>query len=180
MLLMGRGIPCLYYGTELGFDTRCEPDGKVRQDMPGGWAEDERSAFEAGGRTDDEQAWFDHVRGLLNLRRQHPAAFQGGMEHFFPKRGVYGFARTDDNVRVVTLVNAASEARPLPWDNLEDWLDGAASVEELQGDGSLKDRGCAVHRAARIVGAQSLGRHAMNAASAWRQGSGTGIVAWVW
>ena len=41
-------------------------------------------------------------------------------------------------MRVVTLVNAASEARPLPWDNLEDWLDGAASVEELQGDGSLK------------------------------------------
>jgi len=26
----------------------------------------------------------------------------------------------------------------LPLDNLEDWLDGAASVEELQGDGSLK------------------------------------------
>ena len=138
MLLMGRGIPCLYYGTELGFDTRCEPDGKVRQDMPGGWAEDERSAFEASGRRDDEQAWFDHVRGLLNLRRQHPAAFQAGMEHFFPKRGVYGFARSDDNVRLVTLVNAASEARPLPWDNLEAWLDGAASVEELQGDGSLK------------------------------------------
>ncbi len=138
MLLMGRGIPCLYYGTELGFDTRCEPDGKVRQDMPGGWAQDERSAFEAGDRTDDEQAWFNHVRGLLNLRRQHPAAFQGGMEHFFPRRGVYGFARSDDNVRVVTLVNAASEARPLPWDNLEAWLDGAASVEELQGDGSLK------------------------------------------
>ena len=138
MLLMGRGIPCLYYGTELGFDTHCEPDGKVRQDMPGGWAEDERSAFEASGRRDDEQAWFDHVRGLLNLRRQHPAAFQAGMEHFFPKRGVYGFARSDDNVRVVTLVNAASEARPLPWENLEAWLDGAASVEELQGDGSLK------------------------------------------
>ncbi len=138
MLLMGRGTPCLYYGTELGFDTRCEPDGKVRQDMPGGWAQDERSAFEASGRLDDEQAWFNHVRGLLNLRRQHPAVFKGGMEHFFPKRGVYGFARSDDNVRVVTLVNAASEARPLPWDNLEAWLDGAVSVEELQGDGSLK------------------------------------------
>ena len=60
------------------------------------------------------------------------------MEHFFPRRGVYGFARTDDNVRVITLVNSASEVRPLPWDNLEAWLDGAESVEELQGDGSLK------------------------------------------
>ena len=60
------------------------------------------------------------------------------MEHFFPKRGVYGFARTDGHVRVVTLVNAASEARPLPWDNLEAWLDGATRVEELQRDGSSK------------------------------------------
>ena len=90
MLLMGRGMPCLYYGTELGFDTRCEPDGKVRQDMPGGWAEDKRSAFEVGGRTEEEQAWFDQVHGLLNLRRQHPAAFQGGMEHFFPSAASMG------------------------------------------------------------------------------------------
>ena len=139
MLLMGRGMPCLYYGTELGFDTRCEPDGKVRQDMPGGWVEDDRSGFEASERNKNQQAWFDHVHGLLNLRRQHAQAFQGGMEHFFPKRGVYGFARTDEHVCIVTLINAAAENRPIPWANLETWLEGASGVEELQANGSLKD-----------------------------------------
>ena len=137
MLLMGRGTPCLYYGTELGFDTRCEPDGKVRQDMPGGWAEDNRDAFTAEGRTPDEQRWFDHIQGLLRIRNAYPRAFQGGMEHFFPKRGVYGFTREQDDVRIVTLVNAAAEERELPWANLAPWLADAIAVEALQSNGTL-------------------------------------------
>ena len=139
MLLMGRGMPCLYYGTELGFDTRCEPDGKVRQDMPGGWAADERNAFESSGRTAEEQAWYDHVYGLLALRRDHPQAFQGGMEHFFPKQGVYGFAREQEDVRIVTVVNAASETRELPWANIAPWVADARQTMELQADGSRID-----------------------------------------
>ena len=137
MLLMGRGTPCLYYGTELGFDTRCEPDGKVRQDMPGGWTEDDRDAFSAEGRTPDEQPWFDHIQGLLRIRNVYPRAFQGGMEHFFPKRGVYGFSREQDDVRIVILVNAAAEERELPWANLAPWLADAIAVEALQPDGTL-------------------------------------------
>lgn len=137
MLLMGRGTPCLYYGTELGFDTRCEPDGKVRQDFPGGWAEDNRNAFSAEGRTPQESEWFSHVQGLLSLRQAFPRAFQGGLEHFFPKRGIYGFSREQDDVRIVTLVNAADETRSLPWGNLEPWVQDAVAMERLQPDGTL-------------------------------------------
>ena len=137
MLLMGRGIPCLYYGTELGFATRCEPDGKVRQDMPGGWPEDSRDAFSAAGRTAQEQSWYDLIHGLLALRQSYPEAFQGGLEHFFPKRGVYGFAREQDDARIVILVNAASESREVPWGNVGPWIEGGASVRELQKDGTL-------------------------------------------
>ena len=137
MLLMGRGTPCLYYGTELGFDTRCEPDGKVRQDFPGGWPEDDRNAFAAEGRTPEESVWFDHVHGLLSIRKAFPRAFQGGLEHFFPKRGVYGFSREQDDVRIVTLVNAADDTRPLPWDNVGPWVQDAVAMERLQPDGTL-------------------------------------------
>ena len=137
MLLMGRGTPCLYYGTELGFDTRCEPDGKVRQDFPGGWEGDDRNAFSKEERTPQEAEWFNHVHGLLSLRTSFPRAFQGGLVHFFPKRGVYGFSREQEDVRIVTLVNAASETRPLPWANLEPWVQGAVAMERLQPDGTL-------------------------------------------
>ena len=137
MLLMGRGIPCIYYGTELGFATRCEPDGKVRQDMPGGWPEDSRDAFTAEGRTAQEQLWYDLIHGLLEVRRSYPEAFRGGLEHFFPKRGVYGFARDQDDARIVTLANASSEPQEVPWGNVGPWLEGAPNVQELQRDGTL-------------------------------------------
>ncbi|MEY3010780.1 MAG: hypothetical protein RLZZ314_1422 [Bacteroidota bacterium] len=137
MLLMGRGTPCLYYGTELGFATRCEPDGKVRQDMPGGWPRDERDAFSETGRTPEEQAWYNLLHGLLAIRRDFPKAFQGDMEHFFPKRGVYGFAREQDDARIVTLVNAASETRDVPWSNVAPWVHDAVAVSQLQSDGTL-------------------------------------------
>jgi len=61
-----------------------EPDGKVRQDMPGGWPGDERDAFSETGRTPEEQAWYNLLHGLLSIRRDFPKAFQGDMEHFFP------------------------------------------------------------------------------------------------
>ena len=95
-----------------------------------------RDAFSAEGRTPDEQPWFDHIQGLLRIRNVYPRAFQGGMEHF-PKRGVYGFSREQDDVRIVILVNAAAEERELPWANLAPWLADAIAVEALQPDGTL-------------------------------------------
>jgi hypothetical protein len=59
------------------------------------------------------------------------------MEHFFPKRGVYGFAREQDDARIVTLVNAASETRDVPWSNVAPWVHDAVAVSQLQSDGTL-------------------------------------------
>ena len=42
-----------------------------------------------------------------------------------------------EDVRIVTLVNAAAEERELPWANLAPWLADAIAVEALQPDGTL-------------------------------------------
>jgi glycosidase/predicted alpha/beta superfamily hydrolase len=68
-LLTVRGTPMLYYGDEIGLPGGGDPDN--RRDFPGGWREDKRNAFEAAGRTADEQAIFDHVHKLLMLRVEH-------------------------------------------------------------------------------------------------------------
>jgi hypothetical protein len=47
-----------------------DPDN--RRDFPGGWKEDLRNAFEAGGRTREEQEIFSHVQKLLALRAANP------------------------------------------------------------------------------------------------------------
>ncbi|MDA0729500.1 MAG: alpha-amylase family glycosyl hydrolase [Bacteroidetes bacterium] len=136
MLLLGRGIPCLYYGTELGFQTRCEPDGQVRQDMPGGWAEDKRTAFEASGRTSTETSWFQWVHGLATLRQTCHDVMTGKMEHTFPRQGVYAFARLGDTSRVVVVVNASSEPRSLHSGGADAWLEEAQNIERMQEDGT--------------------------------------------
>ncbi len=68
-LLTTRGTPLLYYGDEIGLPGGGDPDN--RRDFPGGWREDTRSAFEASGRTADEQSIWSHVQRLLTLRAEH-------------------------------------------------------------------------------------------------------------
>lgn len=68
-LLTTRGTPLLYYGDEIGLPGGGDPDN--RRDFPGGWREDPRNAFEAAGRTADEQSIYSHIQTLLKLRAQH-------------------------------------------------------------------------------------------------------------
>jgi glycosidase len=65
-LLTTRGTPLLYYGDEIGLPGGGDPDN--RRDFPGGWANDARNAFEASGRTPEQQDLFTHVQKLLQIR----------------------------------------------------------------------------------------------------------------
>ena len=66
--LTTRGTPLLYYGDEIGMAGGGDPEN--RRDFPGGFAGDARSAFEASGRTPEQQAIWTHVQTLLRLRRE--------------------------------------------------------------------------------------------------------------
>jgi glycosidase len=65
-LLTTRGVPLLYYGDEIGLPGGGDPDN--RRDFPGGWRDDSRNAFEASGRTAEEQSIFGHLQKLLAIR----------------------------------------------------------------------------------------------------------------
>src|SRR6185369_14098173 len=69
-LLTTRGVPQVYYGDEIGLPGGGDPDN--RRDFPGGWPGDPRNAFEASGRTAEEQEVFAHLQALLRLRAGHP------------------------------------------------------------------------------------------------------------
>ncbi len=69
-MLTARGTPLLYYGDEIGLAGGGDPDN--RRDFPGGFAGDARSAFEATGRTAEQQALFTHIQRLLTLRAERP------------------------------------------------------------------------------------------------------------
>ncbi|NJD11227.1 MAG: DUF3459 domain-containing protein [Gemmatimonadetes bacterium] len=103
--LTARGIPLIYYGDEINLPGGNDPDN--RRDFPGGWQEDARSAFDAAGRTPEEQATWSHVQRLLRLRAARPELRRAPMENLLvgEQTWVYRRGRT-----VVALNNGTQPA----------------------------------------------------------------------
>jgi glycosidase len=93
-LLTARGTPLVYYGDEIALPGGGDPDN--RRDFPGGFPGDGRSAFEAAGRTADEQAVFARVKALLRLRHETPALRRGATRNLHVADKVWVYARVTD------------------------------------------------------------------------------------
>ena len=60
VLMTLRGIPQIYYGSEIGMRGKKEVgDGDIRRDFPGGWPTDVQNAFKHEGRTPKQNQYFD-------------------------------------------------------------------------------------------------------------------------
>ncbi len=110
-LMTSRGIPQVYYGTELmmAHENRGGDDEGWRQTMPGGWPDDERSVFTEEGRTDKENEIIEYVSGLTNWRKTAIAVHEGELLHFIPENGVYVFFRIHDEQTIMVVMNSNEE-----------------------------------------------------------------------
>ena len=113
-LLTTRGIPQLYYGTEiLVSGTKEISDGNIRLDHEGGWNGDKYNKFTSQGRTDLENKAFDFTKKILNWRKDNEAISKGSLKHFFPENGVYVYERSYNGKSVVVIMNGTSENKEL-------------------------------------------------------------------
>lgn len=105
MLLTMRGIPQLYYGTEILMKNFSAPDGLVRSDFPGGWPADKASKFTAAGRTEKENEAFNYISKLANYRKTSLALQTGKLMQYVPQDGLYVYFRyTPENKKTVMLI----------------------------------------------------------------------------
>lgn len=104
-MMTSRGIPSLYYGTEILLTGYTNPDGKVRQDFPGGWPGDGTNKFTAAGRTEKENDAFNYFKKLANYRKANPVLHSGKLTHFVPEDGVYVYFRHDADKTVMCVMN---------------------------------------------------------------------------
>lgn len=110
-LLTSRGIPQLYYGTELLMNgTKKISDGYIRLDMPGGFPGDKVDAFTREGRTDLQNEAWDYLSRLLQWRRgeANDVIAKGTLKHFMPQNGIYAYERRLGDKQVVVLLNGQS------------------------------------------------------------------------
>lgn len=106
-LLTTRGIPQLYYGDEIALRGGNDPDN--RRDFPGGWPGDTRNAFEASGRTPEENDVFEYVKKTLRLRARLEPLRRGGLMHLAIADQTYAFARFTANRAVIVAFNNSSQ-----------------------------------------------------------------------
>jgi glycosidase len=114
-LFTTRGIPSMYYGTEILMKNFKDPtDAEVRKDFPGGWPGDKEDKFTASGRTERENEAFNFVRTLATYRRTHPALHSGKLMQYLPENGTYVYFRYDATGTVMVASNTTDKAAALP------------------------------------------------------------------
>lgn len=113
-LLTTRGIPQIYYGTEILMAAdKSEGDGYLRRDFPGGWKGDKVNSFTREGRTELQNEAFDYTRKLLNFRKGNEAICKGTMKHFAIRNGIYVYERKYNDSSVVVVMNGTDENQTL-------------------------------------------------------------------
>lgn len=132
-LMTTRGIPQVYYGTELAFAAPegVEGDGAKRAEMPGGWEGDERSVFTASGRNDKENDMLQYVTAITNWRKNSEAIHKGKLIHYVPENNTYIYFRYTDNDRVMVIMNMNDKPVSISRDKHIQMLRGFSSGTEV-------------------------------------------------
>lgn len=110
LLLSLRGIPQLYYGTEVLMKNFANPDGKVREDFAGGWPGDKQDKFTADGRNKKEAEAFNFVKKLASYRKNNPVLQTGKLMQYVPENGIYVYFRYNDQKTVMVMMNTNEKA----------------------------------------------------------------------
>jgi neopullulanase len=124
-LMTTRGIPQIYYGTEI-LMTGWEHSGHglIREDFPGGWADDEVNAFIREGRTPDQNDAWDFIKSLIHWRKYKDVIHFGELKHYIPEDGIYVFFRYNDDESIMVVLNNNEEFKNLSTRRFAENLDG--------------------------------------------------------
>lgn len=139
-LLTSRGIPQIYYGTELLMNGSKEgSDGFVRRDFPGGFEGDTVDAFTAEGRTPMQNEAWDYLSGLLKWRRDvaNDVISKGTLKHFMPINKAYVYERRLGDRRVVVMINGTDEPLTLAMDRYAEILPSGSRMHRPLGGEDL-------------------------------------------
>lgn len=109
-IMTTRGIPQLYYGTEIVMDgDKSRGDGYLREDFPGGWPGDTKNVFTGADMTEMETDALDFTKKVINWRKGKEVIHTGKLKHYIPNDGVYVYFRYNDSESVMVVINNNDE-----------------------------------------------------------------------
>ena len=127
-LMTTRGIPQIYYGSEIGMTgNKDKSDGDIRRDFPGGWQGDSINAFSANGRTTAQNEYFNFLAKLLNWRKSKPVIHNGLLMQYVPENDTYVYFRYNDTETIMVIINNNETEQTLRTDRFVERLKGYTS-----------------------------------------------------
>jgi glycosidase len=139
LLLTQRGIPQIYYGTEILMKNFKNPsDAEVRKDFPGGWKEDSINKFNASGRTAQENEAYNYVKTLAHFRQNSSALKSGKMMQFVPDNGLYVYFRYDKSQTIMCVMNTADKEKEIDLKKYSERINGFNTARNIVDNTSYK------------------------------------------
>lgn len=133
-ILTTRGIPMIYYGTEVLMTTEKETngDGYKRADFPGGWKNDSINGFTGKNLSSSQSDMKKYLERLLNWRKDKKVIHSGKLTQFVPEDGVYVYFRHNENETVmVALNNNENSSKTLDRKRYSEFLDHFTSGKDV-------------------------------------------------
>ncbi|RYY86280.1 MAG: alpha-amylase [Chitinophagaceae bacterium] len=136
-LLTTRGIPQIYYGTEILLKGVSNPDGLVRGDFPGGWKEDTQNKFTTAGRVGREEEMHNWVKTIANYRKNSGAIKTGKFMQYLPQDAVYTYFRYDAKSTVMVIMNTSADEKTVDPLHFTERITGFSSAKNINTNTSM-------------------------------------------
>ena len=133
LILFTRGIPSIFYGTEIGLEGG-KSDGELRQPFPGGLSGDDRNAFTPNGRTKQEDDIYNFLRELLKLRSKNPVLVKGKLTHIYPGGDIYMLIKTLGDDSALLIMNTGDKEQSFQVSQLKKFLPGKNIMKNIKSD----------------------------------------------
>jgi len=132
LLMTTRGIPQIYYGSEIGMTgDKDKGDGDIRRDFPGGWPGDSINAFTEKGRTPVQNEYYDFTAKLLNWRKNKTVIHTGLLTHYVPENDVYVYFRYNDTEKTMVIINNNETDQTIKTDHFAESLENVVSGTDV-------------------------------------------------
>lgn len=133
-LLTTRGIPQIYYGTEiLMAGDKAQGDGALRSDFPGGWDNDSINAFDTAQHTPQQKEAYSFLQKILQWRKGNEVISKGTLKHFAPQNGVYVYERKWNNQSAVIIMNGTNCQQTINLHHYQEILPSSSAYNVLDG-----------------------------------------------
>lgn len=136
MISTVRGIPQIYYGSEVGMrgDKNKGGDADIRRDFPGGWKSDKVNAFKPSEQTPEQKEFYQFTQKLLNWRKGKEVIHTGKTKNFVPQNNVFVYFRYNEKESVMVILNNNETEQTLDLKHFAESLKGFSKGKDIISD----------------------------------------------